>query len=168
MALTIIATAKATNANSFITLADAELYMEGRLAVTTWDAATDDDKNRSIKMATDRLELEPWQGARTTQAQRLQWPRYGATDLGGWNYDQDEIPRPIEEATCELALALTDGTYAVAPDALAAYDRVRVGDIDVSPRSDYTPANLPDAVRDLIQHLLAAGVGDHTVHIVRG
>ena len=49
MALTIIATAKATNANSYVTLAEADAYLEGRLAVTNWDAASDDSKNRALK-----------------------------------------------------------------------------------------------------------------------
>ena len=59
MALAIVATAKATNANSFVTLAEAETYMESRLAVTNWDlaATTDDMKNRALRMATDQLDL---------------------------------------------------------------------------------------------------------------
>ena len=157
MAIAIVATAKATNANSYVTLADAETYLEGRLAVTTWDADTDDNKNRSLRMSTDILDAYGWEGSRTTQAQRLEWPRANTTDRDGWGYSSDTVPRPIKEATYELAFALIDGTYEVAPDALEKYDRVKVDVIEVVPRSDYRAGQLPDHIRDIVSHLLTAG-----------
>jgi hypothetical protein len=167
MAISIVATAKATNANSYVTLAETETYMEGRLAVTDWDAETDDNKNRSLRMATDVLDGYDWTGKRTTQSQRLQWPRFGAIDRDGWAYDSDTVPRPIKEATYELALALTDGSYEVATDTLEKYERVKVGSLDVTPRSDYRAAQIPDPVMDLISHLLVAGSGSNTFRVVR-
>ncbi len=57
MAVTVIATAKSSSANSYVTLAETDTYFEGRLDVTSWTgAATDDIKNRAIVMATGRLE----------------------------------------------------------------------------------------------------------------
>ena len=169
MALTIVATAKATNANSYVTLAEAETYMEGRLATTTWDlaATTDDLKNRALKMATDQLELYDFVGSRTTQDQRLHWPRYGAQDLDGWNYDQDTVPRPIKEAAYELALALTDGSFSVAPDQLSQFENVKVGSLDITPRGSYTAAILPDHINRLIGHLLVGGSGELTARTER-
>jgi hypothetical protein len=167
MALTIVATAKATNANSFTTLAEAETYIEGRLAVTDWDAETDDNKNRALRMSTDIIDGNEFAGTRTTQAQRLQWPRFGVVDRDGWQYDSDTVPRPVKEATYELALALTDGTYEVAPDALERYDNVKVGGLDVTPRKDYRAAQLPDAVYGLIEHLLIGGASAVTFKTVR-
>jgi hypothetical protein len=159
MALTIVATAKATNANSYVTLAEAESFLEGRLAVTDWDADTDDNKNRALRMSTDVLDGYDWTGRRSTQNQRLQWPRYGVSDKDGWLYDGDTVPRPVKEATYELANALIDGTYAVAPDDLEKYERVKVDVIEVALRSDYRAAQLPDHVYDLVAHLLVAGAG---------
>ena len=169
MALVIVATAKATNSNSFVTLAEADAYMEGRLSVTNWDlaATTDDLKNRSLKQATDVLEQYEYAGRRTTQAQRLQWPRYSVPDMDGWNYDQDVVPRPIKEATYELALALTDGSFTLAPDQLAAFENVKVGSLDVTPRASYTAAILPDHVERLIAHVLEGGGGALTARTER-
>lgn len=169
MALTIVATAKSSTANSFVTLAEAESYFEGRLATTTWDlaATTDDLKSRALKMATDQLELYEYAGSRTTQAQRLQWPRYGVSDYDGWNYDQDTIPRPIQEATYELALALTDGSFSVAPDQLSQFEQVKVGSLDIKPRGSYTAAVLPDHISRLIAHLLVGGGGNLTARTER-
>lgn len=168
MALTIVATAKSSTANSYVTLAEAEAYMVGRLAVTNWDAATDDEKNRSLKMATDELEKYEYKGIRTTQAQRLQWPRYDVLDRDGWAYDQDTVPRPIKEATYELALALTDGTYEIVPNQLAQFERVRVGSLDISPRDSYQAAPLPDPIRRLIAPLLLSGGGGLQTSTERG
>jgi hypothetical protein len=167
MALVIVATAKATNANSYVTLAETETYMEGRLAVTTWDADTDDNKNRALRMATDVLDGYDWTGARSTQSQRLQWPRMGTTDRDGWEYSGDTVPRPVKEATYELALALIDGTYEIAPDALEKYEQVKVDVLEVVPRSDYRAAQLPDAVYDLVSHLMAAGSSANTFATIR-
>jgi len=168
MAIAIVATAKATNANSYVTLAEAETYFEGRLAVTNWDAETDDNKNRALRMATDELDKYEYQGIRTTQAQRLQWPRYEATDHDGWNYDQDTVPRPIKEATYELALMLTDGTYNVEPNQLDQFERVKVGSLDITPRGSYQAAPLPDTIRRLIAHVLLSGGGRLQTSTERG
>lgn len=169
MAVAIVATAKATNANSYVTLAEAETYMESRLAVTNWDlaATTDDLKNRSLRMATDQLDRYDFAGSRTTQAQRLQWPRYGVADLDGWNYDQDTVPRPVKEATYELALALTDGSFSLEPDQLAQFEQVKVGSLDIKPRGSYTAATLPDHIRQLLAHVLVGGGGELTAHTER-
>ena len=154
MAITIIATAKSATANSYVTLAETESYLEGRLSVTTWDAASDDNKNRAIRMATDELDKSQFVGTRTTEDQRLQWPRYETYDHDGWIYDSDVIPRPVKEAAFELALALTDGTFSVIPDSLAQFENVKVGSLDVTPRGNYKPTKWPDNVRGLIAHLL--------------
>lgn len=155
MPLVLVATAKSATANVYDTLANADTYFEGRLAVTAWDAASDDDKNRALRMATDELDKAVFTGTRTTAAQRLQWPRYDTYDHDGWVYDSDVNPRPIKEAMFELALSLTDGTYSVTPDALAQFENVKVGSLDVTPRGSYRPAKWPDSVRDIIAHLLA-------------
>lgn len=167
MALAIVATAGATNANSYVTLAETETYMEGRLAVTNWDAATDDNKNRALRMATDVLDTYEWKGTVTSGTQRLQWPRFGTTDRDGWEYDSSIIPRPVKEATFELALALTDGTYAVAPDDLEKYERVKLDVLEVEPRSDYQAGQLPDVVRSLVSHLLISGGAGVTFRVLR-
>ena len=168
MAVTIVATAKATNANAYDTLANAETYIESRLGYATWDlaATTDDIKNRALRMATDLLESEEWMGTVTTSTQRLRWPRAGTVDADGWTYDADVVPRPIKEAMFEYALALVDGTFEVAPTGLEKFENVKVGSLDVTPRSSYKASKMPDHVRAIIAHLLASvsDIAARTVH----
>jgi len=55
MAITIVATPNAANANSYLTLADAQLIIDGFVQdadVTAWASATTDQKNRALFTAT--------------------------------------------------------------------------------------------------------------------
>jgi hypothetical protein len=76
----IVATPNAANANSYLTLADAQAIIDGFVQdadVTAWATATTDQKNRALFTATQRLDRERYLGARATDTQSLQWPRTG-------------------------------------------------------------------------------------------
>lgn len=160
MAVTIVATAKATNANSFLSLADADTYMDGLASDTEWDAATTDQQNRALKSATDRLDQERYHGRRTDANQRLSFPRTGIYDRDGDLYDQDTIPRPVEEATAELANAIIKGEYDPAETGLEAFKNVKVGPLDVTPnQGKQNPTELPEYVRLLLEPVLIGRAG---------
>jgi len=88
-----------TDDNSYVALADANTYFNERLNVQPWDESEDDDKNRSLIMATAAIENLNFTGCKTDTDQTLQFPRY----------DDASIPIEIEQATYECALALLDG-----------------------------------------------------------
>jgi len=88
-----------TDDNSYVALADANTYFNERLNVQPWDESEDDDKNRSLIMATAAIENLNFTGCKTDTDQTLQFPRY----------DDTSIPTEIEQATYECALALLDG-----------------------------------------------------------
>ena len=80
MAITIIATPNAADANSYLTLADAQLIIDGMVLdadATAWGTATTDNKNRALYSAAQRLDRERFLGARSTDTQSMQWPRTG-------------------------------------------------------------------------------------------
>jgi hypothetical protein len=135
MAITIVATPNAANANSYLTLADAQAIIDGFVQdadVTAWATATTDQKNRALFTATQRLDRERYLGARATDTQSLQWPRTGVrrpdtyinTYAVGFPFristdyfDDDEIPlrsstrRPYLRRICtttQMGLALAD------------------------------------------------------------
>jgi len=88
-----------TDTNSYVALEDAEIYFNERLNVSSWDTAEEDDKKRSLIMATTALDNLNYTGEKTDADQTLQFPRY----------DDASIPTEIEQATYECALALLDG-----------------------------------------------------------
>ena len=112
------ATVGGAAANSFVSIDDADTYLDARLNASAWTVdATDDDKARALIEATrDLSALEPQlQGFRTDDVQALCFPRrlvinrkapFNATiGLTGYpEYADDIIPTDWKSATIELAL----------------------------------------------------------------
>ena len=87
MAIVIVATPNAANANSYLTLADAQAIIDGFVQdadITAWASATTDQKNRALFTATQRLDREQFLGAPATDTQALQWPRTGVRKSGSY------------------------------------------------------------------------------------
>ena len=80
MAIAINATVGAANANSYLSLTDAQSLIDGLIEdddVVEWASATTDQKNRALYTAAQRIDRERFLGARATDTQSLQWPRTG-------------------------------------------------------------------------------------------
>ena len=163
---TLIATAKAADANSYVTRAAAQSYLDTRLSTDAWAAAGGVDQDRALIMATSWLEQERYAGAKTTTTQRLQWPRAGVYDPDGNAYDDDVIPRPVEEATAELALALLAGEVSLAPTGLEGFEALAVGPVSLTPRGSGAMPSLPAQVTRLLRGLRTTAAG--SVPLVRG
>lgn len=120
MAVAIVATVGSATANSFVTLAEAQTYMDGRLNGTLWDSATTDSQNRALVEAARELNTLSFVARKTTNTQALQWPRFYATDPDAalftqWFFAATVIPQRVKDAQCELALEfLKAGTTDVA------------------------------------------------------
>ena len=75
MAATIDATIKGENANSYVTLTEANSYFETVPDSSTWTNKTDDQKNRSLIAATRWIETLVFYGKRCDNGQALKFPR---------------------------------------------------------------------------------------------
>jgi len=120
--MSLDATPSGPAADSYVSVAVATAYFAGRLFATAWGGAILDTQERALKQATSWLDALAWLGVKTAPAQRLAWPRAwapmqepGLGVIGGSRTLSDDrvqywpstaVPRPIVEATCELALAL--------------------------------------------------------------
>ena len=151
MAISIVATAGATNANSYLTLADAQAIIDGLVEdadVLAWAAGSTDSRNRALYTATQRLDRERYLGARATDTQALQWPRTGVrkpdtyinTYAVGFpfristDYFTDtEIPTQIKYAQTILAVFLHNNQDALGLSGLEDYKNVKIGSLDVTP-----------------------------------
>lgn len=101
----LVATAGASNANTYLSAAGADSIANGMIGTLAWSTATSDDKARALITATNGLETLAYIGARTSSEQALSWPRREAS-CGDKAPADDEIPREIELATFDLANAL--------------------------------------------------------------
>src|SRR5689334_11514783 len=121
-----------------------------------YDAAEPDEKVRAAVKATRRLDQEIWQGSRASASQRLAFPRYGVPKADGVDfalgaygglgygladvYLPTEIPPPIKEAHCLLALAYLDGFADGDADAIESW---QADDVRVSYRQTRPDGELP-------------------------
>jgi hypothetical protein len=84
--------------NTYLSLADAETYMEGRYDPTgLWAAATSATKNQLLVTATRIIDSQFWRGTKSNSSQALEFPR------GGDSTTDDEYDL-VEAATVEQAL----------------------------------------------------------------
>lgn len=133
MAVSIDNTVGGSAANSFVSLAEAETYMESRLNASLWDAASTDSKNRALVEATRELGTCGWCGGSASSTQALPWPRQWAPnpdDPYGQYYTTDEVPQRVKDAQMELAFQfIKAGATDVA--AIDSLDNVVTKQVDV-------------------------------------
>ena len=112
MAATINATIKGENANSYVTLTEANSYFETVPDSTTWDNKTVDQKNRSLIAATRWIDSFVYYGDRCDDGQALKFPRNNY-QVDGVELACTKIPNNIKYAQYELARALANDTDAI-------------------------------------------------------
>lgn len=170
MAVTIDATAGGANANSYLTLADAQAIVDGMVEdadVTAWASATTDQKNRALYTATQRLDRERFIGAKATNTQALQWPRTGVrkpdtyvnTYATGFPFrisedyfSETEIPDQVKRAQVVLAVYLNNNKDGIGLSGLEDFKSVSIGNISITP--DKTGAVGADRVPPLLERYL--------------
>ena len=155
MAITIVATAGAANANSYISLTEANELIEGLVAdddVIAWEAGStsDDYRNRALYTAAQRIDRERFLGARATDTQALQWPRTGVrkpdTYINTYSvgfpfrittdyFTDTEIPDQIKKAQAVLAAYLNNNKDGLGLSGLEDYKNIKVGSLDATPNS---------------------------------
>ena len=151
MAVSIDATAGGASANSYITLTEANTFVEAMISstdVSKWTTGTDDTRNRALAAAAQRLDRERFLGARATDTQSMQWPRTGVrkpdTYVNTYStgfpfrisedyFTDTEIPDQIKRAQIELAVYLHNNTDGISLGGLEDFKSVQVGSISVTP-----------------------------------
>ena len=172
MAITIDATIGGANANSYLTLAAADAIIEGFVQdddVVAWASATEDQKNRALYTATQRVDRERFLGARATDTQALQWPRTGVrkpdtyinTYATGFPfritadyYTDTEIPDQIQKAQAVLAVYLNNNKNGLGLSGLEDYKRVQIGSLNVETAGASTMATGADRVPPIYERYM--------------
>ncbi len=87
----------------YVTTIEAQSYFDGKLHIPAWVEADEDQRNRALREASKRIDQLAFRGAKTDDAQDLEWPRINTS------YADDMIPQRVKDATCEVAYVLLDG-----------------------------------------------------------
>lgn len=171
MAITIVATAGASNANAYVTEAEQIAYMATRLNASAWTtfagASCSEDEKRAMVEAARELTARAWCGARASSVQALAWPRQWARDPDsphGDYFPTYAIPRRVKDAACELAFQFVNlgSADAASSDPAAVIRRKKTGPLETEYFEPYSrPQGLArfDRVMLLIGPLLAGTAG---------
>jgi hypothetical protein len=167
MPVVIDATVGGTSANSYSTLNEADTYHASHTNSSIWDAATTDQKNRALVMATRLLDQHvEWKGYASSDTQALQWPRIyvpiekklllyppGHPEFNYWGIylPSDVIPQHLKDATAEFARQLLATDRTVDDDVSArGITRIAAGAVDISFKGTIRPNVVPDAVMAML------------------
>ena len=170
MAITLDATVGGANANTYISLADANSFIEGLVLsddTSAWDGSINDNKNRALFTAAQRIDREKFLGARVADTQALEWPRSGVrkpdtyTNLYGLSfpnrlvadyYTDTEIPDRVRNAQVFWLYILTTTGTGLELSGLEDFAAVNIGNINVTPRF-YGAVGI-DRIPPIVDHYL--------------
>ena len=176
VAATINATVKDANANSYVTLTEANTYFETVPDSSTWTNKTDDQKNRALISATRWIDSFVYYGDRCDDGQALKFPRNNY-QVDGVELACSTIPINIKYAQYELARALANDSEAMTGNVGTDgnIEEVRLGDIQVKYNIQRQGTGSVNNVLDKypwLQSYLGAymlgGAGSFQMRVVRG
>lgn len=150
------------NADSYVSLADAESYFAAMppSVTTAWTSlATDAEKENLLRYATRVLDQKArFKGARTVKTSSLRWPRTGAIDCDGVLVGSNVLPRPIVSAVCEIALwCAAPGQGPNTVSSKQGIESITADVVSVTFRADYDATSVQALPRGLNQILLCLG-----------
>lgn len=116
-------------ANSYVSVAAADDYFVIQdTATAVWEDLTTEQKQAYLALATRYLDQKcDFRGEVATDDQALRWPRTGAYTRDRIAIGSTVIPRPVKDATCEMARYLITNDPAAGQDA----DKLRKIVVDV-------------------------------------
>lgn len=122
------------NADSFVSVADADTYFGNHGSPSAWSDLTTAEKESALRYATlwvDRRYAWPGEIRYPETPQALSFPlETGAEDMQG--RELDPVPQAVKDATCEAALAHVAGTLAEVRDRGGAIQSATVGPLSVT------------------------------------
>lgn len=144
--MTLDATPGGVDANTYLTMAEANEYFKNRLHSSLWDSL--EDKDPGLQTAT-RL-LDRWvyyPGEKASESQALDWPRDGVVDEDGYYVSDDIIPKQIKEATCELLYFMIEDDP-TAPNDMDGIKSLKVGSLQIVAEDHFNSDSsvIPEAV----------------------
>ena len=176
MAATINATIKGKNANSYVTLTEANDYFDTSPDSSTWTNKTDDQKKRSLISAARWIDTFGVYGDRCDDGQALKFPRNNY-QVDGVELACTKIPNNIKYAQYELARALANDTDAITGTTgkEGNISEAKLGDLEVKFNTTTQNTGSVNNIMDVypwLQSYLGAymlgGAGSYQVRVVRG
>lgn len=151
------------NENSYVTVEEADLYLESRIDNANWFDAGDEVKEQALVTATTLIDNNSWIGYAVSSSQDLAWPRKNAIyfdqRLGQQiSFSEAEIPANVKKAVYEQALHLVNNEDLLT-ESTQTFESISIGSISVSDsNSDVTRIPIrPSIVSKLLRGLVKQG-----------
>lgn len=150
------------DANTYISLADANAYFASRPRSEEWVRLSDEEKAALLVHATRILDgAMLWWGSPLKSTQALVFPRRPD------DFDAAGVPRSVPIALCELAVTLNSSDLTAEPDR-SGFTKIEVGPIKLEEAGEYQrPATIPRFVRDLLAAYGTPRTHSTTARLVR-
>lgn len=145
---TITATAGAIDANSYVTLDEAETYMESRLHKTTWEDADQAEKEAALIWAGRLIDRTiRFNGTKASETQAMAWPRSGLVDESNYDVSESSVPLIIKDLQVELAfLLLSSDRTAESQAGAQGLTSLRAGPVSLSFKDEIVVKQVPDTL----------------------
>lgn len=163
------ATISASDANSYVTQAEANAYFLDRMHSSSWE--DEDDKDKLLISSSQMLDwYMNWKGSKMTVAQAMQWPRTEAIRPDGTEIEDDVIPPEIKIAVYELALSSIEADRTI-DDPLAGIGQLKAGSLMIKagpekPNQTNKKA-LPEKIYRILSDIYKQGSGISVIRLLR-
>ncbi len=118
-----------SDANSYVTLVEADAYFEDRMHASAWEALTDEVKSNLLVTSSQMLDWYiNWKGTKTTTTQSMDWPREDAIRPSGVEIEDDVLPPEVKTAVYEQALVSIEADR-MEDDPLAGIGQLKAGSL---------------------------------------
>lgn len=128
-----------SDAESYISVAEAQAYFLLNGEPDAWITARLDKQETALRVATRAIDLMRsgrWNGIRFNSSQALAWPRFGVYDDDGFALPASPLPKNLRLAAAQLALRYLQDPDSVLGDE-ASDDRNIIGEsVSVGPLSE--------------------------------
>lgn len=171
MALIVETGSGASDSESYVSVADCAAYASNRgLSFPTTDVGACEAALRKGAAWIDARYGRRYPGLRQYgREQRLEWPRSGASDAGGWAIDANVVPHEVIEATCEAAIRELSDPGTLSPDLErgGAIKRLAAGSVEIEYADSASAVTLFRRVDEAMAGLLRP-VSPYSGRVVRG
>jgi hypothetical protein len=147
---TLIATAGASDANSYATVAEANSYFDTQLYKDNWEGSYSDQQTVALIFATRVIDEQmDWYGYKVTSEQALRWPRDGILDQDGYDVSHLIIPQFLINAVAEFAGYLI-GENRTAENDTKGFSKMKGDVLELTIDKNDRVGILPDSVLQMI------------------
>jgi len=142
-----------SDANSYSSVIDADIYHETRLQNTTWTTlSSDTQKEIALMWATRILDEEMnWKGVKYTEGQALRWPRSGVSGPDGYSISYSVTPDFLINATAEFAMHLVAEDRTLDSGTMG-FTKIAAGSVKLEIDKMWQKSVLPRSVWNIVKH----------------